>query len=668
MQSGPQHNSQGGGLTFRTKLVLGVVGLILLVGGVIVWLAQRSARTTSEALVQSLFREVSGRAVSHSQTFMLRAAPLVESLRRLADGTLALGDTDKLARQLLPFLEANPGLSWISYGDEQGRFTGVFRYPSGRLGINQSRITDGHTRMVEHEVQPDGSWNQTRADDDSGYDPRARPFYLKAKDTDKLVWLPPYVFYNQGIPGVSCAAAVRGPDSQLRGVISIDFDLNALSEFVSQLKVSPGSTVFLFTADEVLLAHPNQRVVTTTDSRGAGALLTLSEVQDPIVQAIRTRDEWTRMRSEGDGRFSFFSLPEGTEPSLASITTFRIGDDQTWAIGVAAPAKDFLEDVWKSHRHALIAAAVALLIAILLAIAMARSVSGPVLNLIGFMRRVGSGDLDARANLTGSREFRELSGALNAMIEDLRDRLRLRHSLDVAMHVQQRLLPEKAPKVAGLDVAGHSTYCDETGGDYYDFLQIEEDRPGTVLVGLGDVMGHGIAAALVMSGARAVLRDRAQTGDLADIMSRINQLLAADFEGTRFMTMHLSIIDRPSGVFRWVSAGHDPALIYDAASGRFVEDDNGDLPLGIDSDATFVEHQFAPLAPGQVITVGTDGVWEMPNASGEQFGKERLRAAIQESATLPSEKIVETILARLKAFQGGARQVDDVTFVVVKIE
>src|SRR6185436_5810503 len=100
---------------------------------------------------------------------------------------------------------------------------------------------------------------------------------------------------------------------------------------------------------------------------------------------------------------------------------------------------------------------------------LARRVSGPVQQLIGFMRRVGAGDLEARADFGGSREFRQLSDALNRMIADLRDRLRLRHSLGVAMEVQQRLLPSRPPQTRGLDVAGHSTYCDETGGDYYDF-------------------------------------------------------------------------------------------------------------------------------------------------------------------------------------------------------
>src|SRR5262249_51750511 len=151
---------------------------------------------------------------------------------------------------------------------------------------------------------------------------------------------------------------------------------------------------------------------------------------------------------------------------LASTTAFQVGDDQTWVIGAVAPMSDFLADVWRSQAIALVAATGALLIALLLAALMARSVSTPLLKLIGFMNRVGSGDLEAKAEFGGSTEFRRLADALNRMIADLRDRLRLRHSLGVAMQVQQRLLPATPPHIRGLDVAGHSTYCDETGGDY----------------------------------------------------------------------------------------------------------------------------------------------------------------------------------------------------------
>jgi sigma-B regulation protein RsbU (phosphoserine phosphatase) len=284
------------------------------------------------------------------------------------------------------------------------------------------------------------------------------------------------------------------------------------------------------------------------------------------------------------------------------------------------------------------------------------------------MERVGGGDLEAKANLGGSCEFRQLSEALNQMIADLRDRLRLRHSLSVAMDVQKRLLPAGPPDVCGLDVAGHSTYCDETGGDYYDFLVLDKTAPNAVLVALGDVMGHGVAAALVMAGARAVVRDRADaTGSLAALVARLNRLLSADHGGDRFMTMHLSIIDAQACSMRWVSAGHDPALVYDPTTDRFEEVGQGDLPLGVVDDTDYTEHTYGPLREGQLILVSTDGVWEMPDAKGEQFGKERLREVIRAVAGSSAATISQTLCNRLLEFRGDQKAVDDVTFVIVKV-
>src|SRR5262249_53966696 len=229
-------------------------------------------------------------------------------------------------------------------------------------------------------------------------------------------------------------------------------------------------------------------------------------------------------------------------------------------------------------------------------------VSTPVLKMIGFMNRVGSGDLDAKAAFGGSREFRNVADALNRMIADLRDRLRLRHSLGVAMEVQRRLLPAGPPQGRGLDVAGHSTYCGETGGGYYDLLLADPAAPAAVLGGLGDVMGHGVAAALVMAGVRAVLRDRVgAAGSLGDLMGRLNRLISADHGGDRFMTMHLSVIDAKAGTMRWVSAGHDPALVYDPAADRFEEGGEGGLPLGAMGEAGYPECADGPRRPGREI-------------------------------------------------------------------
>jgi serine phosphatase RsbU (regulator of sigma subunit) len=666
--SSPEPAPGGWSLSYRDKLVGGVCGLVLLTGAIVTWLAHRSAHNSTEALAGSLFREVSGHAVTHTRAFVLRAAPLVESLRGLADGGLALDDSDRLAGQLLAVLDGNPGLSWVSYGDEAGTFSGAYRPVEGGRRVNQSRIAGGRTHAVEHDILPDGSRGPALTLKDRNYDPRTRPFYTRAKEKGRLVWSEPYVFFNQKVPGISCSAPVRDAEGKLRGVLSIDFDLHALSDFVAGLSLSQHSTVFLFTADQTLLAHPGRPFKARNDQQGDDQLLTLADTGDPLVNAFRAHLRPGHVRPAAADGFTFFEFDHDGTEYLASTTAFRIGEDLVWVIGAVAPKADFLSGVWHSQALALAVAAAALIVALLLAVLLARVVSGPVLALIGFMRRVGAGDLKARADLGGSREFRQLSGALNRMIDDLRDRLRLRHSLDVAMEVQQRLLPSEPPKVRGLDVAGHSTYCDETGGDYYDFLLLDAAPPDSLLVAMGDVMGHGIAAALVMAGARAVLRDRAGTaGSLAELLGRLNRLLSADLEGTRFMTMHLSVINARTGTFRWASAGHDPALLYDPATDRFDSLEGADLPLGILEEETYEEHSRDGLRPGQVLVIGTDGVWEMPNNAKEQFGKERLRATIREFAEKPAAAIVQALLDRLTAFRGECRPVDDVTFVIVKV-
>jgi serine phosphatase RsbU (regulator of sigma subunit) len=522
--------------------------------------------------------------------------------------------------------------------------------------------------LVEYDVLPDGSWKLFQANPDHKYDPRNRPFYIKAKREGRLVWLPPYIFFNQGIPGISCAAPVKDATGKLHGVLSVDFDLNALSEFVSDLTVSPHSRVFLFTQDAILLAYPGWHQPEKTG--GVRELLTLSDAVagDPVMDRYHAKLRDEHVPSTDGQDFHLFGFAhEGTD-YLASATTFRVGDDLDWVVGVVAPKSDFVGDVWRTQAVALGAAAAALLAAVALAFALASNVSRPVSSLIGFMRKVGGGDLESKAEFGGSGEFRELADELNDMIANLRDRLRLRHSLNVAMEVQQRLLPANAPTVRGLDVSGHSTYCDETGGDYYDFVVLDRASPDSVLVALGDVMGHGVAAALVMAGVRAVLRDRATAaGSLAELMGRLNKLISADHGGDRFMTMYLAVIESTTGTVRWVSAGHDPVIVFDPADGSFSEVGEGDLPLGVVDDTEYHEQTSGPFRAGQVLFIGTDGVWEMPDAKGNQFGKDRLRDVIRESAAGTANDITRAVRERLTSFRGETKSVDDVTFVVVKI-
>ena len=247
---------------------------------------------------------------------------------------------------------------------------------------------------------------------------------------------------------------------------------------------------------------------------------------------------------------------------------------------------------------------------------------------------------------------------------------RMDFDMEVAAGVQQSLMPQAAPRLPGFDLAGATLPCDATGGDYYDFMRRpgEAGQDGNCVVAVGDVIGHGIQAALLMTTVRASLRARLLApGAPAVVVGDVNRLLAGDLGDTgRFMTLFLLEIDPTAGVMRAVRAGHDPALLYDPASGAFSEIGGRGIPLGIDGDWVYEENVLHPPARGGVLVLGTDGIWEARAATGEMYGKTRLRRAIARGASGDARAIVEAVLADLDAFLAGMPRHDDVTLVVVK--
>lgn len=282
---------------------------------------------------------------------------------------------------------------------------------------------------------------------------------------------------------------------------------------------------------------------------------------------------------------------------------------------------------------------------------------------------------EARRRLEAQKErsqalMRAINREINeAKLEIARKNDLLRQALALAEEVQRNLLPRSAPLVPGLDIAGTSLYSDETGGDYFDFIEAPLARPGSFGVVVGDVTGHGVAAALLMTTARAFLRMRScQPGTLAAVVDDVNRLLCADVGDTgRFMTLFYLAVDIATRRLHWVRAGHDPLLRYDPATDRVADvPDKGGPPLGIVAGARYDLNSLDTLAPGQVALLATDGLWEARDARGEMYGKRRVREALRRQAGRPAQAIVTALLAELRDFLGGARPEDDVTLVVVK--
>jgi phosphoserine phosphatase RsbU/P len=254
-----------------------------------------------------------------------------------------------------------------------------------------------------------------------------------------------------------------------------------------------------------------------------------------------------------------------------------------------------------------------------------------------------------------------------AFVADLTDQ---KKALELAGKVQKSLIPANAPDIKGLDIAGRSDPCQEVGGDYFDFLYGPEFPPGTLRVVVGDISGHGVDAALLMTTARAFIRMRAtQPSEPALVVTLANRDLALDMgDSGSFMTLFYIEIEPDGRTAQWVRAGHEPALLYCPVRDRFEELAGNGTPLGVDQDFGFTQQTMPALHPGTILALGTDGIWEARDPEGRFFGKERFRDIIRRHAASSAQDMVTAVFDEIDHFCRGMPYQDDITLVVIKIE
>ena len=253
-----------------------------------------------------------------------------------------------------------------------------------------------------------------------------------------------------------------------------------------------------------------------------------------------------------------------------------------------------------------------------------------------------------------------------AFVADLSE---TKKALMLAAEVQRSFLPQASPRLRGLDIAGKNIPCDEVGGDYFDYLPGDERSSDSLSVVVGDITGHGVDAALLMTGVCSFLRSRvSRSGTIAEIISEMNRHLTLDvFDAGRFMTLFYLALDLGERRLRWVRAGHDPAVLYDPRKDVFHELKGRGVALGLSESFEYEENSVTGVGEGQIIAIGTDGIWEAHNRHGEMFGKERFKDALRRSSEMNVEGIIEAIFEELKEFTAGVRPEDDVTLVVLRV-
>ncbi len=282
------------------------------------------------------------------------------------------------------------------------------------------------------------------------------------------------------------------------------------------------------------------------------------------------------------------------------------------------------------------------------------------------LEQVSDGNLSQKVPVATQDEFGVIAGHTNNMIDGLRHRFELLSAIKLAEEVQQNLLPRNSPDIEGLDISGTSLYCDETGGDYYDYFQLTDRRLG---IAVADVCGHGVGAAILMTSVRAFLHMAVTSYQTpAKLLNAINIYITRDCSVSgRFTSMFFLELDPVEKSLRWVRAGHEPAHFFNSADQTFSLLDGSGLVLGVDQKHQYRNSSKTDLNTDDIILIGTDGIWESTNSSGEMFGHSRLQKIIRNSASESAKIIKKSIIHDVVAFRGELSQEDDITLVVIKI-
>lgn len=259
-------------------------------------------------------------------------------------------------------------------------------------------------------------------------------------------------------------------------------------------------------------------------------------------------------------------------------------------------------------------------------------------------------------------ERRRFVGEWRAISSREHDRMRMLEELEVARQIQISMLPEEAPQLDWIELAGVSRPATEVGGDFFDFFVLDEER---VAIVVGDVAGHGLPSGIVLTAVKSGLYLlRKQLDDLAGAMAALNDMVRDAIRWRMLVSMIVAIVDRRQGTIRIVCAGHPPMLHLSRATGELHEIGLGSLPIGSKLPVTYsiTEQRFGE---GDMLLFVTDGVTELAKGS-EVFGDERLTALMREH-TGGAVQLRDALIVALDTFRAGVPADDDITIVTARL-
>ncbi len=513
----------------------------------------------------------------------------------------------------------------------------------------------------------------------AGFDPRKRPWYVETKQNGKLTWLSHRDGSTQKLV-FTVAEPIRDGQGRLIGVTAIDMlpgEFMQMDQLQSQW--SRDTRAFLIIPETENDEAIRKLEIIASGSPHDGNSDFPDESRETFFSFPNPSQNKTLIDALGKQDSGSMELPYKNTPSIWAFARFHHPVDTTLWIILIVPkslVSSLADQVGKSvldHTHHIyrvtgIIAALLLVLVLLVAWIGTRTLLRPLYIMVRAWNRLSTGDFTVRLNAHTGDERDILINAFNDIVPRLEAHWHLSQSMELARQIQHNLLPAQAPELPGLDLAGDSHYCDQTGGDYYDVFKTGGAGESSFAVVVGDVSGHGVSSALLMTTVRAMIRSMSiLEADPARRIAIVNRLLFPDTSKTGdFITLFYLEFDLANRQLGWVRAGHDPALLYDPHTAQFTELTGEGMALGIEEDYAFVTSSRPMGAAGQIIVIGTDGIWEAFNPEGEMFGKDRLCQVVREHHRYDARTIRDAVFSAVKDFT-GPHQEDDITLAVVKL-
>ena len=253
------------------------------------------------------------------------------------------------------------------------------------------------------------------------------------------------------------------------------------------------------------------------------------------------------------------------------------------------------------------------------------------------------------------------------MFEEIIEKERMEEELSIARDLQTSMLPAACPTIKGFEIAAYSVSAREVGGDFYDFIEMGEDKVGMVI---GDVTGKSVSGALVMSASRSVFRMLSEENlSVGEIMIRANRRTKKDIKSGMFVALLYAVLNSEDRTLSMCSAGQTQPIYWssETCESTLVETKGDTFPLGILEDVGYQETRLH-LAPGDKIVLYTDGIVEAMNDKEEIFGFERLIEIVQGARSMTADSLLKEILDKVNVFAGGAAQHDDLTVIIISAD